>query len=230
MTVAVVWRERRIAAQAEIFAEEVMPPRLRRSRQPPCRCRFASRLNRIDDPAVAGAPAQMAVERLGDGLAIAGPTVLDERRGAHDDAGNAEAALHGAFEHERLAQHAACLLGKPFERRDGMAGHLFRLAQAGQRRRAVDENQTAAAHPFRSAPVLRGHDAALLAQHLEQVHPGLVARLGRFAVQIERDSRHRGLVLMVSSRVHGGSHGAALENRQVVHQPLVLSAGGPAER
>ena len=159
---AVAIGEYGIAAQAKILAEVVMPPRLPAVKAPAVRCRFASRLNGIDDSAVPGAPAQMAVERFGDRLAIAGPAVVDERRGAHDDSGNAEAALDGAFEDERFADHAAGLVGKAFERGDVVPGHLLRLPQAGQRRRPVDEDQAAAAHPFGSASVLGGEDATFL--------------------------------------------------------------------
>src|SRR5688572_20519824 len=124
----------------------------------------------------------MSVERLRHGAAIAVLVVLDQRRRAHEDPWNAEAALHPTLEHERFGEDAARLIGKAFERDDIAAVHLFRLAEAGQRRGAIDLHQTAAAGPLRRAAVLRREGAALRAQDLEEVHPGLVMRFGRCAV------------------------------------------------
>src|SRR6185436_8276757 len=71
---------------------------------------------------------------------------------------------------------------------------LFRLAQAGERRPAVDEHQAAAARTLGGAAVLGGCDTAILAQHVQQVHAGLVRGFGGGAVQCEVDLRHRGLL------------------------------------
>ena len=79
--------ERGIPAQSELFAEErgAAAARARQACRRSC-SGLAGRLNRVDDPPVSGAAAQMPVERLRDGCAIAGLALLDERRGADDDA------------------------------------------------------------------------------------------------------------------------------------------------
>ena len=151
---------------------------------------LAGRLNGVDDATVAGTPAEMAVERLRDRIAIAALAVLDEGRRAHHDPRNAEPALHATFEDECLPDDAPRLLGKTFERDDLVSLHLLGLAQARERRPAVDHHEAAAAGPFRRTAVLRGHDAALFAQHLEQVHPRLVGGFGGFSVQGELNLGH----------------------------------------
>ena len=144
--------------------------------------RFARCLNRIDDAAVPGAATDMAIERLGHRAPIRRASLVDERRGADDDAGNAEAALDAAFEDERVANRAAQLFGQSFDRDDVAAFHLLGFAQTGQRRVAVDHHEAAAAAAFGRAAVLRRHDAELLAQHLEEVHARLVGGLDRLSV------------------------------------------------
>ena len=94
------------------------------------------------------------------------------------------------FEHERVAQHPAHILWKPFQGNDFAASHLLRLAQAGHGRAPVHHHRAAAAGAFRGAAVLRGCDAALLAQHVEEVHPRLVRDLGRLTIQMELDFWH----------------------------------------
>ena len=167
-----------------------MPARFFVRQAPAVPAGFAGGLNRVDDPSVAGAAAQMPVECLRDHAAIVGHALPHQRRGADDDPGDAEPALHAAFEHKRFAQHAARVVRKALDGDDVMAGHLFRFPQAGQRRVPVDQDQAAAAGAFRRAAVLGGHHAALFAQHLEEVHPGLVRGLGDLSIQVECDARH----------------------------------------
>ena len=132
----------------------------------------------------------MPVECLCDHVAIVGHALPYQRRGADNDPGDAEPALHAPFEHKRFAQHAARVGRKALDGDDVMAGHLFRFPQAGQRRVPIDQDEAAAAGALRSASVFRGHHAALFAQHLEEVHPGLVRGLGDPSIQVECDARH----------------------------------------
>ncbi|OLC81960.1 MAG: hypothetical protein AUH72_08110 [Acidobacteria bacterium 13_1_40CM_4_65_8] len=155
-----------------------MSLRLAPRQTPAVRLRFSGGLNRVDDAAVPGASTQMPVERFGDDAAVRGATMLDERRRADHDAGNAEAALHATFEHERVAEHATRVFRQPFDGDDLATFHLFRFSQARQRRMPVDQHQAAAAGAFGSAAVFGRDDAALLAQDLEEVHARLVRRLG----------------------------------------------------
>ena len=72
--------------------------------------------------------------------------------------------------------------GRPSTVTTSLPVHLLGLAEAGQRRVAVDHDQAAAAGALRRAAVLDGHDAAFLAQHLEKVHAGLVRGVDGFPV------------------------------------------------
>ncbi len=58
--------------------------------------------DRVDDRDIAGAAAQVARQRAGDGLARRGGLAAQECLGLHDDAGRAVAALRGAGGHERI--------------------------------------------------------------------------------------------------------------------------------
>ena len=129
----------------------------------------------------------MSVERLCDGSSIAGLALLDQRCRADDDPGDAKAALNAALEDERIAHPLADVLRQPFESHDVATLCLLGLAQTGERGRAVDHDEAAAACPFWRAPVFRGDDAALFPQHLEQVHARLVRGDGLFPVQSESD-------------------------------------------
>src|SRR5919204_4305053 len=107
--------------------------------------RLPRRLNRIDDPAVSGATADVTVERFPDRFAVVALPLLDQMGGADDNAGNAEAALDATLEHEGFADDSPDFRREPFERPDVMAGRLFRLPQARQRRFAVNHHETAPA-------------------------------------------------------------------------------------
>ena len=189
IAVAVALRlcKRRIATQPELFAEEQMASGLGARQVAAVGARFAGGLDRVDDPPVPGAAAQMSIESLGDRVSIRGPVMIDERRGADDDARNAEPALHAAFQHERVTQHATGRVGQTLGRHYVVTLDLLRFSQAGERRITVDQHQAAAAGPFRRASVFDRHDAAFLAQHLEEMHPGLVRRLRRPPIESELD-------------------------------------------
>src|SRR4051812_47705339 len=94
--------ELRVPMKPELFAEEGMAARLGRQRAAVVH-RLTRRLDRIDDPAISRAAADVAVERFLDRLAIVRLALLNEVCGADHNAGNAEAALDTAFENERFA-------------------------------------------------------------------------------------------------------------------------------
>ena len=142
----------------------------------------AGSLNRVEDPAVAGTAAQMPVEGFGDRVSIACLSVLDQRRGTDENSRNAEPALHAAFEHERFAQDTPRVIRKAFDGDHVVPVHLFRFPQARQRGMSVYQHEAAAARAFRRTPVFGGHDAAFLAQHLEEMHPRLVRGADGFPV------------------------------------------------
>ena len=172
----------RIATEAELFAEEQMSTRFFARQQAAISARFTRRLDGVDNPSVARAAAQMTIKGFGDSVPVARATLRDQRRSADENSRNTESALHGAFEDECFAQGAPRLVGQALHSRHVMTVHLLRLAQAGQRRRPINEDQTAAAGPFRSASVLGGEGAALLPQNLEELHTRLVRGVGDFPV------------------------------------------------
>jgi hypothetical protein len=94
------------------------------------------------------------------------------------------------LEDKRVGDDPTRALGESFERPDVVVGHLLRLAQARKGRLAVNVDKAAAARAFRRASVLTRRDAALLAQHLEQMHAGLVMGFDVFSVQVELNVRH----------------------------------------
>src|SRR6187549_1039386 len=95
---AVAGDECRIAAQPELLAEERIPSWLGAREPSAVARRITGGLNRVDDPAVAGAAAEMTVEGFRDRAAIVRPAVLHQRRGADENPRDAEPALHAAFE------------------------------------------------------------------------------------------------------------------------------------
>jgi hypothetical protein len=175
-------RKRRIASIAKLFTEIRMTSRLRARKRAAVPARLARSLNRVENAAVAGTAAQMAVQRFRDRVAVVRLPAIDQRRRADDDAGDTEAALHAAFEEECLAEHPPRFFGQAFDRNDVAAVHLLGLAKTREGRRSIDHHETAAARPFRRAAVFRRHDAAFLAQHLEELHPRLVGGDDRFPV------------------------------------------------
>src|SRR3989442_15286077 len=92
---------------------------------------FAGRLNRVDNPSIARAAAQMTIECLCHGSSVVRPTLVYQGRGPDENSRDAESALHAPFEHKRFAQNAAFLIGNPLERHHVVALRLFRFAQAG---------------------------------------------------------------------------------------------------
>src|SRR5262245_12579762 len=166
-----------------------MAARLARQLATVAQC-LAGGLNRVDDPAVSGAAADMSVERLSNRLAVAALPLFHEMRGANDNARDTEATLNAAFEHERLADDLPGSLGKPVDGLDVVAGHLLRLSQTRQRGLAVDHHEAAAARTFWRTPVLARGNAAFFAQHLQQMHSGFVVGFGFLVVQLEGNPGH----------------------------------------
>ncbi len=89
--------ERGIARQAELFSEKRVAPGFLPRQRPAILHRLTGGLNRVDDPSVPGAAADVAVERLRDRVAVVGLPLLDQVRCADDDAWDAEAALNAAL-------------------------------------------------------------------------------------------------------------------------------------
>ena len=156
------------------FAEVQMLPRLGARQHLAVVPHFARRLNPVEDALPSCAAAQIRGQRLPDLVAIRGAISLQQRRGTNENPRNAEPALDTAFMHERLTQDLLHILRQPLERNDICAFHLFRFAQARQRRMPIDEHQAAAARAFRRTPVFHRDDTAVLAQNLARQTPAFV--------------------------------------------------------
>ena len=129
-----------------------------------CAARGAPRMDRGDDPLVAGAAAQVAGELLAD-LGLRRPRVAAQQRlGGDQKAGGAEPALQGVVLGERALQRASA-------RRRGRPGPR----RSGSRAAGLDGQHQARAH--RLAVELHGAGAAdaVLAADVGAGQPGLVA-------------------------------------------------------
>ena len=170
------------AGQTILFAKIGMAPRLFARELLVILPGFPGRLNGVENARVARAAAQMSIQRLRHLLAIVRAVCCSSPEARITMPGNAEPALHRAFQQERLAQHPAHVLRHAFERDYVAALHVFRLAQAREHRLTVHQHRAAAARAFRSAAVLSRNDVALLAQDFEKVHARLVRHRGRIPV------------------------------------------------
>ena len=123
----------------------------------------------VEDLGVAGAPAQVADQRVPDLLAgrAAGPADQVER--GQDHAGGAEAALRGAAAQEALLQRVHGLAGahQPAQRGHLAARGLHGQGQAAVHRLAVQQHGAGAADALAAAVADVGQ-AELVVQHVEQ--------------------------------------------------------------
>jgi len=124
---------------------------------------------RLDDGLPPGAPAQVGLEGPIDRTVLGGVGGLLAQRGqADDDAGSAEAALASA----RVAQRVGPTLGdgrlQTVDGGDGAARHPPHRGDAGDTRRAVDQDRAAPALSLRAAAVLGTLEAEAIAENLEQ--------------------------------------------------------------
>src|ERR1700742_2756281 len=130
--------------------------------------RLGRGLDRLDDPEVRPAPAQVRVHGLLD-LVLGGARIaLEERVRGHDHAVGAVAALRGLVLDERRL-HLARLLGGPeaLERRDLLALHRARRRDARADRLAVRLHGACAALREAAAEA-RAVQPQLVAQHVQQ--------------------------------------------------------------
>ena len=168
--------ECRVSGQPELLAEVLVPSRLTARELIAAPPRLASRLDRVEDSSVAGAAAKCPSSAFATAarspflpcsISDAARTTIPGMQKPHwtpPSRTNASPIL------------LRTSLRQPFESHDVATLCLLGLAQTGERGRAVDRDEAAAARAFGRAPVFRGDDAALFPQHLEEVHARLVAR------------------------------------------------------
>ena len=147
------------------------------------------RLDGVEDLHVARAPAQVGAEVpggvvTGEGVAL----LVEERLGAHDDAGRAEPALQGTVGGERRRIPVALGAVEPLEGRDRRPLGLVHRRLAGDAGLAVQQHRAAAALARRRTAVLGRQYAELVAECRQQVRM-VGGGLDQLAVEFE--GRHR---------------------------------------
>ena len=155
----------------------------------------SNRQHRLDDLAVAGAAAQHARERLLD-LGLARPRVRAQQRlGAHQHSGRADAALRRAVGDEGALQdrERAIGLGEALDRRHRAPGALADGDDARADLLAVEQHGAGAAVAGVAADLGAG-EAELVAQGIREAPRGVAGELARGAVDAEANDVDRGQV------------------------------------
>ena len=126
----------------------------------------------VEDLGVAGAAAEVAGELLADDVVARVRDALEQRRGRDDEAGRAEAALHGARVDERLLDPVQPVLAaQPFDRPDLVPVGLRGQDEARADELAVEQHRARAALAL-LARVLRAGQAERVAQRRQQALAG----------------------------------------------------------
>ncbi len=124
--------------------------------------------HRLQDPAVAGAPAEVPGDRLAHFELARIGAAREQVVHGHHESGRAEAALHGAGGDERLLDVGERgVVGDGFHRRDLGVFERRREHEARAAQHAVDEHRAGATLPL-LARVLRAGKPEPLAQHVQQ--------------------------------------------------------------
>jgi len=152
--------------------------------------RVVDHLHRVDNLHIAGAPAQMAVQGLGDLLAGHLGVLVGQVLDAQHQPRRAEPALKAGGGLEGVGVELAFGIGNPFQGGDRFAFGRPRRDRAGLARLAVDQRQTAAALPLGRTGVLERLDLAGFAQNLEEGLAGFDLDLAFFAVEKKGDRFH----------------------------------------
>jgi hypothetical protein len=171
-----------IAAHSEFFAKIEMSARFLVGKTSAVIPGFTGCLYGVDDSRVSRAAAQVARKSLLDGFAIARAALLQHRRRADNNPGDAEPALDAAFKYKRLTQHVPHLFRDTLKRHHIPTLYLFRFSQAGKNGAAINEDRAATACAFGGATVLWGNNAALLPKEFQHVHAWLVRNLYRLSI------------------------------------------------
>ncbi len=128
-------------------------------------------LDRVDDLLVAGAAAEMPVDRARDLLARRRWIVAEKVMRAQGDARNTEAALQAGGGHEGARHEPLLVFVDAFQRRDLAPRDRLGRRRARDLRLPIDEHEAAAALPLRLAAVLGRADPEPYPQRLEEGLP-----------------------------------------------------------
>src|SRR5581483_8041266 len=141
----------------------------------------------VDDLHVARAAAEVAGERLADLVVRRARVAAQQVDGRDDEAGRAEAALHGAGVDERLLDGVElAAVREPLHRRHLVPVRLRGEHEARADEHAVEQHRARAALAL-LARVLRARQAELLAQRKEQRLALPAVGLARLAVDPDGD-------------------------------------------
>ena len=191
--------------------------------------RLLDQLDRVDDLDVAGAAAEVPVDKPGD-LGAGQPLALvGDPFDAEDEARRAEPALQAGGRLESVGVEAALVVGNAFEGDDRAALDLLGAHRAGELRLTVEQDQAGAAFALRRTARLDGLDRERLAQGLDQQPVGFGLELTGLAVERELDRLHlvrhrRAADRTAPTRSRGADHPALARTRSVV------AADRPPER
>ena len=180
----------RPSVEAPGAAEHVRSSRATVLRQGLCLPGVGHREHGVHDPLIAGAAADMAGERLPDLVLVHGRRPIEQRNDSRGDSGRAIAALESSLTNEGLRQDAALAFRQALEGGDRLTLHGLRLPKTAQDGPTFHHHRAAPTCALRGATVLGRRHAALVPQHIEQVHPLLVRDASGLAVQLEGQLRH----------------------------------------
>ncbi len=180
---------------SEIFAEIGMAARFSARQVLAVLPGFAGGLNGVDNSRVAGAAAEMAGERLRDGLAIIGAPLSQPWKmrgpripGMQKPHCTPPSSTKASPNTRRMSSGMPSSVTTSWP---SICSGLRRQASTGRPSTRTAQQPQAA---FGGAAVLGGNDAALLAQDFEEVHPRLVGDSGRLAIQGKVGCRAHGLL------------------------------------
>ena len=175
-------------------------------------------LDGVDDLHVAGAAADVVVQRFGDLAARRRRVRVDQALRGHHDPGGTKAALEAARHREGVGEDVPCPGIEALQGDDVSPGGRAGGHDAGRQRPAIDQHGAAAARTLGRAAVLGRDEARLVAKHLHQRHAVLERRRERRAVEREVD---------LAGRVFG-RHALTPRRRHWRSLPAVRSTAHPA--
>src|SRR4051812_43832152 len=144
-------------------------------------------LDRLDDPEIAGAAAEISGERLAELLPARVGVLAQVRLDRHEEARRAEAALQRMRLVERSLQWMQLALARePLNRRQGATVRLHGEHEARAHGLAVELDRAGAAHALLAAD-LRAGEAGAVANEVGQQGARLDLAVVRTAVQLDAD-------------------------------------------